>query len=104
MQLSRFELLGESNDIEEALEQSGLLKAKSPEETKQYVDALYNAITSPDSATYAENISRGEAQDGAEALEDGEESLEDENPSPTFVAAYAAHLRYARCEEPAEGS
>ncbi|EFX05692.1 mitochondrial mRNA processing protein [Grosmannia clavigera kw1407] len=42
--------------IEDALEQSGLLRGRSPDETRGYVDALLDAVTQPDTEKVAESI------------------------------------------------
>jgi hypothetical protein len=56
--------------IEDALEESGLLRARSPEDTRQYVDALLDAITEED---------RTEATPGPGTTEDGDSIVPEES-------------------------
>ena len=44
--------------LEDALEQSGLLRARSAEESRRYVDALLHAITNPEPAAVAKTLHR----------------------------------------------
>ncbi|CAK7267081.1 hypothetical protein SEPCBS119000_002356 [Sporothrix epigloea] len=65
--------------IEDALEQSGLLRGQSPEETRAYVDALLEAITRTDTEAVAETILKGRENSAAEETEgDAEEPNDSE--------------------------
>jgi len=54
--------------LEDALEQSGLLRARSAEESRRYVDALLHAITDPESEAVAKTLHMDSL--GAVAVED----------------------------------
>lgn len=72
--------------IEDALEQSGLLRGRSPEETRAYVDALLEAITRTDTEAVAETILKGQDND-ADADAEAEAEAEAESAAETDVAA-----------------
>ncbi|KAL1889417.1 hypothetical protein Sste5346_008900 [Sporothrix stenoceras] len=70
--------------IEDALEQSGLLRGRSPEETRAYVDALLEAITRTDTEAVAETILKGQDADAevdADVDADAESAAETEAAS-----------------------
>ncbi|TPX09668.1 uncharacterized protein E0L32_009141 [Thyridium curvatum] len=69
--------------IEDALEHSGLLVARSPEETNYYVDALLEAVTSPDTAIAAENIHNNSIDGDEGVVEDNEETEREMAPAET---------------------
>ncbi|KJR81205.1 mitochondrial mRNA processing protein [Sporothrix schenckii 1099-18] len=68
--------------LEDALEQSGLLRGRPPEETRTYVDALLEAITRTDTEAVAETILKGqEPETGLES------TLEVETPEEEQIDA-----------------
>ncbi|CAK7272032.1 hypothetical protein SEPCBS57363_004928 [Sporothrix epigloea] len=71
--------------IEDALEQSGLLRGQSPEETRAYVDALLEAITRTDTEAVAETILKGQesAAEGEEMDVESDETSEFSNAQST---------------------
>ncbi|CAK7205435.1 hypothetical protein SEUCBS139899_008207 [Sporothrix eucalyptigena] len=69
--------------IEDALEQSGLLRGRSPEETRVYVDALLGAITRTDTEVVAETILKGQEDTTAEEQAEAETEVEAESEEIT---------------------
>ncbi len=69
--------------IENALEQSGLLGARSQDESSRYIDALLEAITSADTERVAESIHGGSPE------QPGPRSSEDANEPDSVSAAEA---------------
>ncbi|CAK7245250.1 MAG: hypothetical protein STHCBS139747_006823 [Sporothrix thermara] len=67
--------------IEDALEQSGLLRGQPPEETRAYVDALLEAITRTDTEAVAETILKGQGTADAEVEAELEGSTDPESTS-----------------------
>ncbi|CAK7233401.1 hypothetical protein SBRCBS47491_008597 [Sporothrix bragantina] len=62
--------------IEDALEQSGLLRGQSPEETRAYVDALLEAVTRMDTEAVAETLVKGQDNAAAEVEAEPEENTD----------------------------
>lgn len=74
--------------IQEALEQSGLLHARSPEDAQHYIEALLNAIVDVD-AEQAKAENEGEGETEAEVDAEAEAEAEAEHP-PTPAPAVSA--------------
>lgn len=86
--------------IEDALEQSGLLRGRSPEETRAYVDALLEAITRTDTEAVAETILKGQEDADAdiEPRAETEEAVEDRAEAEAGEQAEANALEEAEAE------
>ncbi|CAK7209156.1 hypothetical protein SCUCBS95973_000355 [Sporothrix curviconia] len=87
--------------IEDALEQSGLLRGQSPEETRAYVDALLEAITRTDTEAVAETILKGQDNADAAAAEteaDSEENTDPEVPESSSETTAAAESKTSESE------